>query len=81
MLNSSVSQFVFEKKFHPLKVLRKDLEALPLPLLGSKRLQALEHLVDRAIAGENVDTAIDDLIMTGLGLSEQEKQMVFETAV
>lgn len=81
VLNSSVSQFVFEKKFHPLKVLRKDLEALPLPLLGSKRLQALEHLVDRAIAGENVDTAIDDLIMTGLGLSEQEKQMVFETAV
>jgi len=78
VLNSQVSQFVFTRKFHSLKVLRSDLETLPLPLLGTKRLNALTGLVDKAIAGEDVNSAIDDLIMTALGLSEEEKRVVLE---
>jgi tRNA1(Val) A37 N6-methylase TrmN6 len=76
VLNSSVSQFVYLKKFHALKVLRGDLECLPLPLLGSKRMTSLERLVNRAMAGEDAGPKIDDLIMTGMGLTEKEKQIV-----
>ena len=80
VMNSTVCQFVFAKKFRALKVLRQDLESLPLPLLNQKRLKELVGLVDRAIGGENTDAAIDDLIMDGLGLSEEEKRIVIAGA-
>ncbi len=78
VLNSSLSQFVFEKKFHSLKVLRKDLESLPLPLPGKDRLREMVRLVDRALAGEDVAVAIDRLIMSDLGLSDEEMRIVLE---
>lgn len=78
VLNSSISQFVFEKKFHSLKALRKDLEFLPLPLLGKDRLCEMVTLVDRALAGEDVAVAIDRLIMSALSLSDQERRIILE---
>lgn len=78
VLNSRVSQFVFLRKFQTHRILRGDLESLPLPLLGTDRLKALAGLVDRAMAGEDVGPVIDELLMTGLGLSEEQRRIVFE---
>jgi SAM-dependent methyltransferase len=76
VLNSRVCGFVFAKKFQTHRILRGDLETLPLPLLGAERLKALAELADRATAGEDAGPAIDDLIMTGLALTEEQRRMV-----
>jgi hypothetical protein len=78
VLNSRVCGFVFLKKFHTHKILRGDLETLPLPLLGATQLKRLADLADRAMAGEDVGHAIDDLIMTGLGLTEEQRRVVLD---
>ena len=76
VLNSRVIQFVFSKRFQTHKVLRRDLESLPLPLPGAERLRALVSLVDRALAGQDVDEEIDDLLMTWLALTPAQRRIV-----
>lgn len=46
VLNSSISQFIFEKYFCSVKVLRSHLEALPIPLADEKKQQEIIHYVD-----------------------------------
>ncbi len=52
ILNSSVAQFVFEKKFHSVKVLRSHLEQIPIPLADKKTQKEIIDLVDRLISHE-----------------------------
>lgn len=52
ILNSSVAQFVFEKKFHSVKVLRSHLEQIPIPLADKKTQKEIADLVDRLISHE-----------------------------
>ncbi|MCK5296825.1 MAG: N-6 DNA methylase, partial [Alphaproteobacteria bacterium] len=44
LLNSKLYQFVFAKKFSTHKILKGDLEKLPLPLFANKVLQKIEQL-------------------------------------
>ncbi len=80
VLNSRISQFLFTKIFNTHKVLRSDLEALPLPLLSPRATEQLVNLVDRAIAGEAKSEQIDALIMDQLGLSRRQIRMIRQTA-
>ncbi|MBL0104409.1 MAG: hypothetical protein IPP51_12050 [Bacteroidetes bacterium] len=61
-LNSSVFQFLFEKKFSTHKVLRSDLEELPFPNVSKGDQGKIIGLVDRAIKGEEVRGKIDEVI-------------------
>ena len=45
-LNSTLFQYIFEKKFSTHKVLRGDLEQLPFPVISRKTHDAIESLVD-----------------------------------
>lgn len=47
VLNSSVAQFFFEKKFHSVKVLRSHLEQIPIPLADEKTQKEIAALVDK----------------------------------
>lgn len=50
VLNSSVAQFFFEKKFHSVKVLRSHLEQIPIPMADEATQKELVKLVDRLMA-------------------------------
>lgn len=49
ILNSSVAQFIFEKKFHSVKVLRSHLEQIPIPLPKKEIQTEITNLVDKLI--------------------------------
>lgn len=49
LLNSSVYQFIFQRRFHSIKILRSHLEALPLPHMSPDLQQAILDRVDRLL--------------------------------
>ena len=52
VLNSSVAQFVFEKKFKSVKVLRSHLEQIPIPIADEKAQREIVAMVDTLINAE-----------------------------
>lgn len=46
ILNSSVAQYVFEQRFHSVKVLRSHLEQLPIPMADKETQDELVQFVD-----------------------------------
>ncbi|EKD83212.1 MAG: DNA binding protein, partial [uncultured bacterium] len=76
LLNSKLLQFVFAKKFSTSKVLRGDLEKLPLPLFSEAILRELVALADRAIKGEPVADKIDALIFNTLDFSRAQIDLI-----
>ena len=77
LLNSKAYQFFFEKSFHTHKVLRGDLEALPLVVLDEVRQQELVSLVESVLDGsacdvESVRQQIDVVVYGGLELTPQQ---------
>ena len=46
ILNSSVAQFVFEKKFSSVKVLRSHLEEIPIPVVNKETQEHIVAMVD-----------------------------------
>jgi tRNA1(Val) A37 N6-methylase TrmN6 len=55
LFNSDLYQFLFQKKFSSVKVLRSHIEELPVPCLGSNEKKRLEESV--GIAEKTADTA------------------------
>jgi type I restriction-modification system DNA methylase subunit len=53
LFNSKVYQFLFQNKFNTIKVLRGDLEQLPLPLLTDKDHSIIENLVNEFLESNN----------------------------
>jgi type I restriction-modification system DNA methylase subunit len=63
LLNSSVHQFIFSKKFASIKVLKAHIEALPIPEIPKKFQERIVRLVNKAIEGDvHAIQLIDDLI-------------------
>jgi len=83
LLNSSLYQFVHQKKFASLKVLRSDIEKLPLPVLSKKQHQGIvalvDELLDRKISTEirkEKYTKLDSRILDIFSLEEAQKAHV-----
>jgi len=76
LLNSSLFQFVFAKKFNTHKVLKGDLESLPFPVFSPEIKSDLESLADHAIAGSDVATVIDSKIFQAVGLSKDQIDLI-----
>ena len=53
VLNSSVAQFFFEKKFHSVKVLRSHLEQIPIPMADDTTQREIVGLVDKLMILED----------------------------
>jgi tRNA1(Val) A37 N6-methylase TrmN6 len=79
LFNSSLYQFIFQKKFSSIKILRSHLEQLPLPLWKKSELRRLvslaDGILDRRIAMEEVD----EFVMHTFGLTEGEQMHVLRS--
>ncbi len=79
LLNSSLYQFLFQKKFNTIKVLRGDLEKMPFPLLSPEQHLYINNKVNRLLQDVNDKekqkqlNAIDNYITDIFSLSEEEK--------
>lgn len=82
VLNSSVAQFIFQKKFNSIKVLRSHLESLPLPKCDKKTQQQIINTVNKILKTSNKSTAHElfaelDLIISKLyDLSFEEYSLI-----
>lgn len=78
LLNSSLYQFIFQKKFSSIKVLRSHLEQMPLPLWDKKVFERIIEMVDSVIEGKTVFEKLDNYIMDRYVLSLKEKSYIKE---
>ena len=54
LLNSSLYQFVYLKKFNTIKVLRGNLEELPFPILSQAIFSEISNLVDKVLTRKSI---------------------------
>ena len=81
LFNSSPYQFLFQKKFNSIKILRSDLEKMPLPILTDLQHAQLVSFTDLLLQGnelgmdrKQVYLELDSYIMDNiLGLSQNER--------
>ncbi len=71
LLNSSLYQFIFQKKFSSIKVLRSHIEQMPLPLWSKETFDKIIKLADEAMESGKFE-ALDDYIMNQYSLSSKE---------
>lgn len=76
LLNSSLYQFIFQKKFSSIKVLRSHIEQMPLPLWDITTFSEIAEMVDRIIKNKGNFEELDDYIMDKFALSLKEKNYI-----
>jgi len=76
LLNSGIYQFIFSRKFNTHKVLKGDLEKLPLPLIKNEDQNQIISLVEEAINGKDVCRELDSAIMRIIGLSQDQMAVI-----
>lgn len=79
LFNSSLYQFLYQKKFSGVKVLRSYLEELPLPLLTRAERTAMLRLVEAVLTGSEDGLRLDSYVFSLFSLTPEEKQYVIET--
>lgn len=62
ILNSSIAQFIYEKKFHSIKVLRSHIEQLPIPLADKSAQQNIVYLVEQLMYLEKGSTDFREIL-------------------
>jgi type I restriction-modification system DNA methylase subunit len=72
LLNSSPYQFIFQKKFSSIKVLRSHIEQMPLPLWDNKTYNDIIKLVDEVIKKGDKFEVLDNYIMKQFSLTTEE---------
>ena len=78
LFNSSLYQFLFQKKFSSIKVLRSHIENLPLPLWDKKTFSKIIKLVDKVIQNQNNFQELDSYIINKFLLSKKERTYINE---
>jgi len=85
LFNSTLYQFIFEKKFGAIKVLKSHIEQLPLPDINKKEHIRFEKLVDELLKKDlgmeerkSVYKKLDDEVMNLFFLEKQEKNHIYD---
>lgn len=78
LFNSSLYQFVFQKKFASIKVLRNHIEQLPLPLWNTETFNKIIEMVDKIMQNQLNSNILDDYIMNEYSLSTEERNYINE---
>ena len=76
IFNSSLYQFLFQKKFSSIKVLRSHIEELPLPLWDKRTFSKIKKLVDQVMQNQNKFQELDNYIINKFSLSEKERAYI-----
>ena len=84
LFNSTLYQFIFEKKFGAIKVLKSHIEQLPLPDINKEQHIRLEKLVDKLLNEElgmderkSLYMKLDDEVIELFPLDEHEKKRIY----
>lgn len=75
LLNSALYRFYYTSKFHDIKVLKGNLQKLPIP-----QLTANEDNILSALADSNDSIAINDFIFNLFGISQSEQTYIADHA-
>lgn len=84
ILNSRVAQFLFEKKFYSLKILRSHMEQLPIPKVSEKEQKEIITKVNRLLGDlpeEDIYTIYEELdqqIANLYSLTDEEYEIIKE---
>ena len=81
LFNSVLYRCIYKKKFNSIKVLRGDLEQLPLPLWSEETFAHITNLTDRIIEGEDLSEDLDGYIMEQFGFSLEERAYIHSNRV
>ncbi len=81
LLNSSLYQFIFQKRFSSIKVLRSHVEQLPLPLIDMDDEIKITTLVDILIEGKDEYIKLDNFIFDLFKITDNEKQYILENII
>jgi SAM-dependent methyltransferase/predicted site-specific integrase-resolvase len=83
LFNSSLYQLLYQKKFGAIKILKGDIEQLPLPIIDKKKHKEIEHLVNKLLDNtertenrKKMYAELDDYIMELFKLNKDEKDYV-----
>lgn len=84
ILNSSIAQFIYDKRFNSVKVLRAHIESIPIPLISEDQQQPFIKLVDEIMGCKNrakVETLyrnLDAIIFSLFNLDEKQKNLILD---
>jgi len=76
LLNSSLYQFIYLKKFNTIKVLRGNLEELPFPHFSKANTDEIITLVDEVLLNKIDYTVVDDFIIKLFQITDAEKEYI-----
>ena len=82
VLNASVAQFLYQKEFHSLKVLRSHIERIPIPIVSESVQNEIIAVTDLLIRGVDVAAAkdaydkLDQLIFQAFQLTPSEQEVI-----
>ena len=84
LFNSTLYQFIFQKKFNAIKVLKSHIEQLPLPDIKKEQHIRLEKLVDKLLNEElgmderkSLFKKLDYEVMNLFSLNDKEKDRIY----
>lgn len=72
LFNSSLYQFIYQKKFSTIKTLRGHLEQLPLPLWEKSVFDKIISMANKLIDGEDCYDELDAYVLKSFGFSQDE---------
>lgn len=76
ILNSSILRFIFRKKFNALKILRSDIESLPIPIFKKAEIDEFLIIINQFINGEIEFDIIDNYIFDFYEFNNEEKDKI-----
>ncbi len=83
LFNSSLYQLLYQKKFGSIKILRGDIEQLPLPIINNIKHKEIERFVNKLLNNnepterrKKIYTELDDYIMNLFNLDKKEKDYI-----
>lgn len=82
ILNSRVAQFLFQKEFHSVKVLRSHIESIPIPIANQVVQDQIISIVNQLIYEQNGQNTpvlydeLDDMIFKVYKLTKKEQEII-----
>ncbi|SFS41878.1 Type I restriction-modification system, DNA methylase subunit [Succinivibrio dextrinosolvens] len=84
ILNSSIAQFIYDKRFNSVKVLRAHIESIPIPMISHAEQEPFIRLVEEIMACRNkakVESLyrnLDAIIFSLFNLDEEQKALILD---
>lgn len=86
LFNSSLYQLIYQKKFGAIKILKGDIEQLPLPIIDKGKHKDIERFINKLLDNKEPTekrkkyyTELDDYIMNLFNLEKEEKDYVIKS--